>query len=174
MAGAKLSSTTIVWIQLLVLPQSSVANQVRVIVSSCGHCPPTVTSVDVTVGAVSQLSDAVAVPVLAGNELAEHSIVTFAGQVITGATLSSTTIVCVQVLVLPQSSVAVQVRVIVNSCGHAPPTVTSLDVTVGDASQLSVAVAVPVFAGNVLAVHSIVIFAGQVMVGPKLSSITMV
>ena len=58
-----------------------------------------------------------------------------------------------QVLTFPQSSVADQVRVIVLSCGHAPPAVTSLNVTVGEVSQLSVAVAVPVFAGAVLAVH---------------------
>jgi hypothetical protein len=57
------------------------------------------------------------------------------------------------VLVLPQSSVVVHVRVIVLSCGQAPPTVTSLKVTVGVASQLSVEVAVPVLAGKVLAVH---------------------
>ena len=56
-------------------------------------------------------------------------------------------------LELPQSSVAIQVRVMVLSCGHAPPTDTSLDVMVGVASQLSVAVALPVVAGNVLAVH---------------------
>ena len=48
---------------------------------------------------------------------------------------------------------ATQVLVIVLSCGHAPLTVTSLDVMVGVESQLSVAVAVPVLAGNVLAVH---------------------
>jgi hypothetical protein len=49
--------------------------------------------------------------------------------------------------------VATQVRVIVLSCGHAPPTLTSVEVIVGVASQLSVAVAVPVVAGKVLAVH---------------------
>ena len=70
-----------------------------------------------------------------------------------GAILSSTTIVWVQVLELPQSSVATQVRVIVNSWGQAPPTDTSLEVIVGVASQLSEAVALPVFAGKVLAVH---------------------
>ena len=42
---------------------------------------------------MSQLSVAVAVPVLAGNVLPVHSIVTFAGQVIIGAALSSTNIV---------------------------------------------------------------------------------
>ena len=47
--------------------------------------------------------------------------------------------------------------------------VTSVNVITGDALQLSIAVPVPVFAGNVLAVHNIVILAGQVTVGPTLS-----
>ena len=50
------------------------------------------------------------------------------------------------------------------SCGHPPPTMTSVDVMVGVRSQ-SVAVAMPVLAGNVLAVHSMVMFAGQVIAG---------
>jgi hypothetical protein len=54
--------------------------------------------------------------------------------------------------------------VIVLSCGHAPPTVTSLEVIVGVASQ-SIAVAVPVLAGKVLAVHWMVTFTGQVRTG---------
>jgi len=54
---------------------------------------------------------------------------------------------------LPQSSVAVQVRVIVLSCGHVPAAVTSLKLITNVGSQLSVAVAVPVLAGKVLAVH---------------------
>lgn len=70
-----------------------------------------------------------------------------------GGVLSSTNMVCTQVLVLPQSSFATQVRVMVLSCGHEPPTVTSLKVKDVVASQLSVAVGVPVFAGKVLAVH---------------------
>jgi hypothetical protein len=101
--------------QLLEFPQSSVATQVRDIVLSCGHAPPIVTSLEVMVGVPSQLSLAVAVPVLAGSVLAEQSMVTFKGQVSTGAILSSTTIVCTQLAELPQSSVATQVRVMVLS-----------------------------------------------------------
>jgi hypothetical protein len=81
----------------------------------------------------------------------------------TGGVLSSTKIVCVQVLVLPQSSNACHVRVIVLSCGQAPATVTSLKVKEIDKSQLSVAVGVPVFAGSVLAEHCTVVLAGQVI-----------
>lgn len=81
-------------------------------------------------------------------------MVTLAGQVMTGATLSSTVMICVHVDELPQSSVAIHVRVIVYSWGQAPPDVTSLEVMVGVPLQLSVAVAVP-FAppGAVLAEH---------------------
>jgi hypothetical protein len=75
---------------------------------------------------LSQLSVAVALPVFAGSVLAVHSIVILPGHVIVGAVLSSTVMVWTHVLLLPQSSVAVQVRVIVYSCGHAPPAVTSL------------------------------------------------
>jgi hypothetical protein len=72
----------------------------------------------------------------------------------TGGVLSSTKMTCKQELEFPQSSVALQVLLIVYSCGHAPATVTSVDVIVGVASQLSVAVAVPLVPpGAVLAVH---------------------
>ena len=71
----------------------------------------------------------------------------------TGGVLSSMNIVCVHVLELPQSSVALQVRVIVNSCGHAPATVTSVKVGITLASQISVAVADPVAAGAELVLH---------------------
>jgi hypothetical protein len=75
---------------------------------------------------MSQLSVAVALPVFAGSVLAVHSIVTLPGHVIIGAVLSSIRMVWTQLLLLPQSSMAVQVRVIVYSCGHPPPVVTSL------------------------------------------------
>ena len=99
------------------------------------------------------MSEAVADPVFAGKVLAVHWIVTFCGQVIEGATLSSTTMVWIQVLELPQSSVALHVREIVLSCGQPPPATTSVKVIAGEISQLSVAVADPVLPGAVLAVH---------------------
>ena len=105
--------------QVFILPQSSVAFQVRVMVYSCGHvCEATVTSVKVTFGIASQLSVAVALPVFPGKVLAVHSMVTLFGQVIIGGVLSSTRMVWLHVFILPQSSVAFQVRVIVYSCGH--------------------------------------------------------
>ena len=71
------------------------------------------------VGVRSQLSVAVAVPFAPpGAVLAVHCMVRFGGQVITGGVLSSTTITCRHVLELPQSSVALHVRLMVYSCGH--------------------------------------------------------
>ncbi len=75
---------------------------------------------------MSQLSVAVALPVLAGIVLAVHAIVMLLGHVIAGAVLSSTVMVCTHVLVLPQSSVAVHVRVIVYSCGQQRPVFTRM------------------------------------------------
>ena len=150
---------------MLELPQSSVAVQVRLIVLSCGQGPATVLSLKLKVGVPSQLSLPVGLPVVAGSVLAVHSMVIFDGQVMEGATLSSTTITCKQVLVFPQSSVAVQVRLIVLSCGHAPATVASRKVNAGLPSQLSVPVGLPVLAGSVLAVHWIVTLGGQLIDG---------
>jgi hypothetical protein len=59
-------------------------------VYSCGQLPAMVTLENVIAGEESQTSVAVALPVLPGNVLAEHEIVTLAGQVIKGATLSAT------------------------------------------------------------------------------------
>ena len=94
MVGTVVSSTIMDWEQVLLLPHASVAVQVLVIEYSCGHPPATVASLKVTTGAVSQLSVAVARPVLPGAVLSSHSIVVLAGQeVITGAVVSSTTTV---------------------------------------------------------------------------------
>jgi hypothetical protein len=151
--GGLLSITVIVCTQVLVFPQPSDADHVRVMVVNTGHDPATVTSLNVIVGEATQLSVAVAVPVAGGNVLAVHWMVTFAGQVIVGGTASSTVIVCTQELELPQSSVARHVREITLSAEHTPGVTTSVNVIVADASQLSVAVAVPVPGGNVLAPH---------------------
>jgi hypothetical protein len=167
--GATLSSIVMICTHDIELPQSSVATHVRVIVSSSGQDPPTTTSLKVIVGVPSQLSVALAEPVVAGNVLAEQEIVMFDGQAMDGATLSSTTITWRQVLVLPQSSVAVHVRLIVRSCGQLPAMVTSEKVGTTDGSQPSMAVALPVFEGSVLAVQRMVILAGQVITGAVIS-----
>lgn len=113
--GAVSSVTMITWTHVLLLPHPSDAVHVRVIVSNDGQSPERTTSVNSTNGFPVQLSVAVADPVAGGKVLSVHSIVTLAGQVMTGGTLSSTNMVCKQVLELPQSSEAIQVRLIVNS-----------------------------------------------------------
>src|SRR3989442_10400723 len=123
---------------VLVLPQASFAVQVRVTDLACGQLPGEVTSADVKLGAASQASVAVgeANPGVAG-----HSIVLGAGTAeIAGAVVSTTSIVWLSVLVLPQASFAVQVRVTDLACGQLPGVVTSANVSVGLASQASVAV----------------------------------
>ena len=113
----------------------------------------------------SQLSVAVADPVFAGNCEAWQFIVKLAGQVITGAVISRTVIVWLHVLKFPQLSDARQVRVITLLPEQLPATVASVYEITGDASQLSVAVAVPVLAGSVDAWQLMVVFAGQVKTG---------
>jgi hypothetical protein len=66
---------------------------------------------------------------------------------------------------LLQASVAVHVLVIEYAWGHPPAAVTSANVTTGEGSHESVAVALPVLAGIVLAVHWIVTLAGHVIIG---------
>ena len=71
------------------------------------------TSVDVIVTVAEQASVAVAVPVAAGAVDAAQETDTLAGQVMVGGVVSTTFIVCTQLLKLPQASVALQVRVII-------------------------------------------------------------
>ena len=99
---------------MLELPQSSVALQVLMMVDSWAQTVLGITtSVEVIVGVASQRSVAVATPfVPPGAVLALHSMVMLGGQVIIGGVISCTTIVLLQVAVLPQSSVAVHVLVV--------------------------------------------------------------
>ena len=128
-----------------------------------------VTSVE-TVGL--QLSVAVAVKEI-GASLGV--IVGGALQSITGASVSSTVIICVQVLTLLQASVAVHVLVIVFSCGQEPGVTTSAKaLTVGLLSQLSVAVAEPVWSGVAGSSHSIVTSFGQEISGGLVCTTLMV
>src|SRR5258706_2972197 len=120
--GAVLSVTEIVLLQVEELPQSSVAVHVRVTENSCGQLPGVVIVENVGITLGSHKSEAVAAPKLG---LLGHSTVEAGlGQVIVGAVLSVTEIVLLQVEEVPQSSVAVQVRVTENSCGQLPGVVT--------------------------------------------------
>jgi len=166
-SGAVVSAMVIVCRQSLsTLPQSSVAVQVRVMTDSLAQEPAATLSLAEITGAGSQLSVAAAVPVPAAAVAASHSTVTFAGQVTSGAVVSTMVIVCRQSLpTLPQTSVAVQVRVMADSLAQEPAATLSLAATIGAGSQLSVAAAIPVPAAAVAASHSTVTFAGHVMTG---------
>src|SRR5678815_2246204 len=113
--GAVLSDTEMVRLQVDELPQSSVAVQVRVKENSWGQLPGVVMVENVGVTSLSQASEAEAEPKLGE---AGHSTLDTVGQVITGAVLSDTEMVRLQVDELPQSSVAVQVRVTAVSYTH--------------------------------------------------------
>jgi hypothetical protein len=114
-----------------------------------------VTSANVKVGLESQASVAVGVT---NDGVAGHSMAVLPGRAeITGAVLSSTLMVWLAVL-LPQALVAVQVRVVEYSCGHAPGVVTSTKVNRGLRLQASVAVGV---VNTGVAGHWIVDFPGR-------------
>ena len=82
--------------------------------------------------------------------------------------------VCVQVELWPQASVAFQVRFVILSPGQLPDT-ESVYVMVGDPEQLSVAVGRPVTAGSVGQLsHVKVTSDGHVMIGYVLSRIVMI
>src|SRR6188474_1557281 len=108
MLGGVLSSTLIVRLQVAVLPQSSVAVQVRVTLGIPVQLAE-VTSLNVMDTEASQASLAVAAPKVGtdGQLIGDTTV----GQVMLGGVISCTLIVRLQVAVLPQSSVAVQVRV---------------------------------------------------------------
>ena len=102
--------------------------------------------------------------------VSEHSKTVFSTVQLdkSGAIVSSVEIVCVSETVLPHSSVAVQVLVIISVLPQAA-TVLSVNVIVV-IPQVSVAVAVPVAEGSVLSVHSTVVSAGTVKTGAVVSS----
>src|SRR5688572_31323309 len=95
--------------QVLVLPQSSVADHILLIVYSWGQGPPAVISVNPIVGIKSHRSVAVAVPVFAGAVLSVQLMVTFCGHVIVGAVSSVIKIICIQMIKFPLLSVALHV-----------------------------------------------------------------
>jgi len=109
-----------------------------------------------------QLSEAVTDPVLPIGTWLAHITVTGAGQEMEGGTISCTAIVPLQVAVLPQSSVAVQVRVTLYAPAHEPGVVASTNVISTVASHASVAVGVintgitEQSTGDVCATHKIV------------------
>src|SRR5689334_715373 len=116
-----------------------------------------------------QSSLALAVPVLPGAVEAEQSTCTLGGQLISGAWVSLTVIVCTQLEELPQLSVAVQVRAITWLPAQAPGASTSLWPMLATPLQSSVALAVPVLDGSLEALQSMLASAGQLIAGPVVS-----
>src|SRR5438552_12648069 len=106
--GAVVSTIVMVWAQVEKLPQSSVAVHVRVMTPVFPQ-PGAKASVWL-MATLPQASLPVAVPVALGSVEAVHSTVVLAGQVIDGLVVSTTVMVCTTLVVLPESSVAVQVR----------------------------------------------------------------
>src|SRR5207247_1414518 len=121
--GGVVSTTCTVWLAVLVLPHPSFAVQVRVTLYAWAQLPGVVTSANVTVGLVSQASVAVG---LLNVGVAGHWIVC-AGPTpeITGGVVSTTCTVWLAVLVLPQASFAVHVRVTSYAWAPLPGAVTS-------------------------------------------------
>src|SRR5438876_1933628 len=106
-AGGRLSLTVIVCVQVWLLPQASVARQVRVRVNWLTQLLALMLSpTKLITGVPPQLSLAVTLAVSgAGSALSLHDALPIYW-VITGGVVSLTVIVCVQVWLLPQASVA--------------------------------------------------------------------
>jgi hypothetical protein len=136
-----LSTTITNWVQLALLPQPSVAVQITVLVPF-GYAPGALLT---TVTLLEQLSVAVALPSTTPLALQAPGlvlVVTVAGQVMTGAVVSLTRIVWLQLALLPLLSVAVQVRTITLLQLDPGLDWLSLKFTTTLLSQLSVAVTV--------------------------------
>src|SRR6185436_12608746 len=154
--GAVVSTTLMVWLAVLLLPHASVAVQVRVTLYEPAHAPLVFTSAKVRVKALPQASVAVAT---ANTGVAGQVMVLGAGRAaITGAVVSTTLIVWLAVLLLPQASVAVQVRLTLYEPAQAPLVFTSAKVKVKALPQASVAVAT---AKTGVAGHVMVLGAGR-------------
>src|SRR6266851_2356707 len=108
--GLVMSRTVMVCTQLVLLPQASAAVQVRAMTL----VPPQLLVTESVYRIVTwlQVSCAVATPVALVVVTAGHSRTRSGGQVMDGPVMSRTVIICTQLALLPQASVAVQVRAI--------------------------------------------------------------
>ena len=166
--GATVSTVVIVWDAVTVLPHASTAVHVRVI--TFGQVAADTVCVYVSVAVVHT---SVAVTAAGGGTGCVQGMTTLDGTPpSTGAALSTTVIVCVAEALLPQASVAVHVRVI--TFGQVADEVLSLYAMTGEASQPSVAVAEPVWAGAVELPHETVASAGAATTGAVVSRTVMV
>ena len=141
--GAVTSLIVITCTKEAILPQSSSADQVRVMLYWFGQVPGISTSLNSRSTGAPQLS--VAVTLGTCGTCSEQDTLTNAAvgrPASTGATISEILIVCTKEAMLPQSSSAVHVRVMLYWFGQVPGTSTSLNSTSTGAPQLSEAVTV--------------------------------
>ena len=165
--GAVVSCTAMVKLDVLVLPAASVAVSVIVWVPSANVSPDwtaVVPSLNETVSVPSTTSDADAEKVATAPVAPVASSVSLAWPAITGAVVSCTAMVKLDVLVLPAASVAVSVIVWVPSANVSPDwtaVVPSLNKTVSVPSTTSDADAEKVATAPVAPVASSVSLAWQ-------------
>src|SRR5436190_1031896 len=110
MTGAVVSTMVTFWLQVLLLPQASVADQVRVASNVVPQWPVTLVRVPRTVMVLLPLLS-VAVGASKVQAAPCSTILLVLLQVITGAVVSTMVTFWLQVLLLPQASVAAHVRV---------------------------------------------------------------
>src|SRR5205809_79871 len=161
MVGGVLSSTVTVWLQSAVLPQASVARQVRVASNVLPQWPVIFVTVPrIVMVALPQVSVAVGA---SKDQVLVHSAVLLGTQVMVGLVVSCTVTFWLQSAVLPQASVARQVRVASKVLPQWPVRlVTVLRTVMVTLPQVSVAVG----ASKVqVLVHSTVLLPTQMMVG---------
>lgn len=129
-----------VWAAVDKFPHPSVAVHVRVTVYEPRQEPGTFTSLNVKLNALPQLS--VAVAWVKEGTAGQWIIVGAGNELITGAVMSCTLMVCEAEDELPQPSIAVHVRVTLYEPEHTPLVVTSSKVKLKALPQPSVADAV--------------------------------
>src|SRR5712692_5638222 len=140
MTGAVVSTTVTFWLQELLLPQASVACQVRVASKVLPQCPVTlVTVLRIVIVALPLLSVAVGASKVQAVPCSTVLLVLL--HVMTGAVVSTTVTFWLQELLLPQASVACQVRVASKVLPQCPVTLVAvLRIVIMALPLLSVAV----------------------------------
>src|SRR5439155_1411985 len=161
MVGVVVSCTVTFWLQSAVLPQASVARQVRVASKVLPQWPVMLVTVLRTVMVtLPQVSVAVGA---SKDQLLEHSTVLLPTQMMVGLVVSCTVTFWLHSAVLPQASVARQVRVASNVLPQWPVRlVTVLRTVMVTLPQVSVAVGA---SKDQVLEHSTVLLPTQMMVG---------
>src|SRR3989442_414026 len=167
--GAVVSTTVTFWLHRALLPQASVASQVRVASKVLPQWPAVLVTV-LTMALVAKPQ--VWLKVGASSvEAAVHSTVLLATQVMVGAVVSTTVTTWLQVLLLPQESVALQVRVALNVLPQKPLVLVTVDtimIVTFVPSALSLAVGGSKFQATP---HSTVLSRAQVRFGGVASTV---